>query len=37
MDVVLEGIEGKIASVAEVPAFPPFITREGVRPDRPRH
>lgn len=36
MDVVLEGVEGKIASVAEVPEFPPYMTREGVRPDLPR-
>lgn len=33
MDVVLEGVEGKIASVAEMPAFPQFMTREGGRPD----
>lgn len=33
MDVVLEGVEGKIASVAEMPAFPQFMTREGARPD----
>lgn len=33
MDVVLEGVEGKIASVDEMPAFHQFMTREGVRPD----
>lgn len=36
MDVVLEAVEGKIASVAEVPEFPPYMTREGVWPDLPR-
>lgn len=36
MNVALEGLEGKIASVAEVPELPPYMTREGVRPDLPR-
>lgn len=33
LDVVLEGVDGKIASIAEMPAFPQFMTREGGRPD----
>ncbi len=36
MDVVLQSVEGKIASVAEAPAFPSFLTREMILPSVPK-